>query len=340
MASEKDNFFYSGPKFFEPFDWNNERHRVSAAASLVNGVYVSEEDYQNNRGPNEALARPWWDFFHFRLVQYLMEDNSIFGAVYEFKHPSSTSHYSIHKAPRCVIAFRGTRLKLGSLQTDIRADIRIFKNEITVTSRFQRAVQTVHNMVTKFGALNIWLAGHSLGSAMAMLIGKNLAKSGVNLKAFLFNPPFSFNPFVSSNDENLKHFLRVKSFITAGLTLFLKDNDKISASHDDFLAVSSWIPYLFVNPVDPFSSGYIGYFKRRKLMEKIGARKFEELATQNSLSNLMFGNTETEPFQVLPSAQLTINSSSSASCGMLSAHGLCQWWSKDVILHGIEYRYK
>jgi len=42
-------------------------------------------------------------------------------------------------------------------------------NELHRTSRFEIAMQFVQSFVTEVGDSNVWLAGHSLGSAMAML---------------------------------------------------------------------------------------------------------------------------------------------------------------------------
>ncbi|KAA8520958.1 hypothetical protein F0562_011631 [Nyssa sinensis] len=68
MASERENFNQSGPLHLINVDWRNEDHRRSIAASLVQGVYVLERDRQENRQGSQALAPPWWEFFHFRLL--------------------------------------------------------------------------------------------------------------------------------------------------------------------------------------------------------------------------------------------------------------------------------
>ncbi|KAK7366561.1 hypothetical protein VNO80_08554 [Phaseolus coccineus] len=49
---------------------NNAYHQRSAAASLVHGVYVLEEDRQERHEDRNALALPWWTFFHFLLFLY------------------------------------------------------------------------------------------------------------------------------------------------------------------------------------------------------------------------------------------------------------------------------
>jgi len=77
------------------------------------------------------------------------------------------------------------------------------------------------------GASNIWLAGHSLGSAMAMLTRKTMAKTGIFMESFLFNPPYVSAPIEGIKDKKLKHGLRFAgSVVTAGLTIAMKAKQK------------------------------------------------------------------------------------------------------------------
>ncbi|KAJ4955662.1 hypothetical protein NE237_012445 [Protea cynaroides] len=339
MALEKDIFSLSGPLHLTTVDWNNEHHCRSVAASLVNGVYVSERDRQENRKGPQSLAPPWWEFFHFQLLRQLMDnvDFSIFGAIYEFKPLASNCHLSVREAPRYVIAFRGTTIQPHScIQEDLKLGFLFTVNELHGTSRFEFAMQTIKNMVVLSGALNIWLAGHSLGSAMAMLAGKNMAKTGVFLQAFLFNPPFLSDPIERIiNDKKLKQNIRIaKSFITAGITVAVKGHQ----SEDTFVVLSEWVPCLFINPADDICSEYFDYFEHRKEMEEIGARRIGRLATQNSIGNLLFGKNDSEPLHLLPSANLTINLNPSQD--LTRAHGIRQWWRPDLHLHCKLYQYR
>jgi hypothetical protein len=76
---------------------------------LVNGVYVLEKDRQKQRKGPDSLACHWWEFFHFQLLDTLIDDvdSSIFGAIYEFKPQPSMCNSTLHKSSRYVIAFRG-----------------------------------------------------------------------------------------------------------------------------------------------------------------------------------------------------------------------------------------
>ncbi|KAI3974865.1 hypothetical protein MKX01_004976 [Papaver californicum] len=316
-APERDNFSRSGPLHLTTVDWGKVHHRRSIAASLVQGVYVLERDRQEKK--RKALAPPWWGFFHFELLYTLLDDvdSSIFGAIYEFK-PVANSYYS----------------------TGIpRLDLNLIQNGLHQTSRFGTAMQAVKNMVSVSGASNVWLTGHSLGSSIAMLAGKHMAKTGIFLESYLFNPPFISAPIERIKDKKVRHGIRIaSSLITAGLTFAMKVNQQ---SEDPFNVLSTWIPNLFVNPADYLCCEYIGYFEHRENMESFGAGGIERLATQNSFTGLLMnamGWEYQEELQLIPSAYLTINRSPSQT--FRRAHGIHQWFRGDLNLQFKVYQYK
>lgn len=343
MDSERDVFSVSGPTHLTSIDWKCPHHRRSIAASLVQATYILERDRQENRQGPEALAPAWWEFFQFELVRELIDDAdfSIFGAIFEFKPPLSVQNHVSGNAPKFVIAFRGTITKKDSVSRDLTLDLHLIQNALHQTSRSQIATQAVRNVVSAAGGSNIWLAGHSLGSAMATVAGKNMANSGILLDTFLFNPPFFSAPIERIKHKKVKHGLRIAgSVITAGLSIALKVKQERPIFQDSFAALSSWFPCLFVNPNDHICSEYIGYFQHRKNMEEIGAGIIERLATQNSIGDMFlsaFGR-ESDPLHLLPSANLTINRS--PSLDFKAAHGIHQWWQPDLHLQTREYSYK
>ncbi|KAJ0786567.1 putative fungal lipase-like domain, alpha/Beta hydrolase [Helianthus annuus] len=142
-------------------------------------------------------------------------------------------------------------------------------------------MQAVRNLVgSQTSKSNIWLTGHSLGSAMALLAGKRMAKTGIFLDSYLFNPPFFSAPLENIKDANIKHGIRIaSSFLTAGLAVAAKiknaNQQRSNTPEDLFLALAGWVPCLFVNPMDHICSEYIGYFEHRKKMEEIGAGGIE-----------------------------------------------------------------
>ncbi|KAK8569607.1 hypothetical protein V6N13_046656 [Hibiscus sabdariffa] len=319
-ASERQIFCLSGPSHLTAVDWNNFNHRRSVAASLVQGVYILERDRQQNRRDAEAHAPAWWDSFGFRLIRPLVDDvdNSIFGAIYEFKSFTSEFNRSAQNAPDYVVAFRGTINKSNTMSRDLKLDIRCVRNRLHETSRFQLAMQAVQSIIDVAGTSRIWLAGHSLGSAISLLVGKNVTKMGYSVEAYLFNPPFSAS-IEMIKDGKLKDGIRITtSIVKAGLAA-AKGHHRSPQPDDPFMLLSKWVPNLLVNPADPICSGYIGYFEHRKKMEESRAGKFERIATLNSLLK-----SNSEPLHLLLSANLTINSSKSPD--FKRAHGIHQWW--------------
>ncbi|KAJ6326600.1 hypothetical protein OIU78_013656 [Salix suchowensis] len=342
MASEREDFSLSGPMHLTNVDWKNAHHRRSAVASLVRGVRILERDRQVKRRGSQALAPPWWKFFHFQLHRQLVddEDSSIFGAIYEFKPPESHYQNSVEERPCYVIAFRGTIIKPGSMLRDLELDMSIIINRLHEKSRFETAIQAVRNVVAKVGESNVWLAGHSMGAATALLAGKTMAKTGIFLQTFLFNPPFISAPIEWIKDKRVKHGLRIASSVTtAGLALATEKNSRNSRSVDPFATLSAWIPFLFVNQGDPFCAEYIGYFKHRKKMYDIGIGAIERLATKNALVSLLMTamGMESEPLHLIPSANLIVNLSYLTPCQ--EAHWISQWWRPDLPVKSKQYNY-
>ncbi|XP_010918183.1 GDSL esterase/lipase At4g10955 [Elaeis guineensis] len=340
MASERDLFKVSGPIHLTSMNWKCPHYQRSVVASLVQGVYVLERDRQQNRWGPEARAPAWWENFHFVLINKLMDagDFSVFGAIYEFKPAVPIHNSSTKNSPKFVIAFRGTLTMEGSRSQDLKLDFHFLKNGLHRTSRCEASMQAVQNLVTTFGRNSVWLAGHSLGSAIAMLAGKNMAKMGIHLKTFLFNPPFISAPVERIKYKKVKQGIRIAgSLITAGLTMAVKGHH--NKSEDSFAMLSSWIPYLFVNPADDICSEYVGYFEHRRTMEEIGAGHIGRLATQNSVLGLFLSalGNDSEPLYLLPSANLTVNLSPSPDFRW--AHGIHQWWRPDLNLQCKEYLY-
>ncbi|CAN8252164.1 unnamed protein product [Cochlearia groenlandica] len=353
MASQREIFSISGPIHLTSIDWNNTYHRTSVASCLVQAVYTMERDRQQNRIGLKSQAYHWWEFFNFTLAETLIDqsDESIYGAVFEYKHfnyyNNNNHHYNnnnphVKSPPRHVIAFRGTIMKPHSRSRDLKLDLRCVRDSLHDSTRFVHAIHVIQTAVARTGNVAVWLAGHSLGAAVALLAGKIMTRSGSPLECYLFNPPFSSIPierFVKS--EKLKHGVRFAgSLVKAGVAMAVKGRHHHSKGQEDdpFMKLVSWIPYLYVNPADPICSEYIGYFKHRNRMFEIGAGKIERIATRNSLRSLLSGgggggscsDYSSEPLHLLPSAYMTINTSKSPD--FKRAHGIHQWW--DPVFNG------
>ncbi|KAM7259933.1 hypothetical protein ACFE04_015674 [Oxalis oulophora] len=340
VYDKSSDFSISGPLHLTAIDWRNAHHRRSISACLVQGVYVLEMDRQFKRLGTKALAPPWWEFFHFKVFLQLLDDDdsSIFGVVFEYKpKPSSYYNKSMDQSPRYVIAFRGTLTKLKSFQRDLELDVHIFRNKLHETSRCKIAVQAVQEMVAAAVDSIVWLAGHSLGAALAMLAGKSMAKTNNYLQTFLFNSPFSAAPIEKIiKDRKVTNVIRMgRSVIKSGLAHSIEKMHKNETSlalqsQNLFSALASWVPHLFVNGNDPISCEYIGYFAHRITMEEMGLGGIDRIATQHSYRGLLMSalGKHSEPMHLIPSANVTINVRPPKD--ILEAHGIQQWWKPDI----------
>ncbi|MCE3051403.1 hypothetical protein HAX54_049736 [Datura stramonium] len=349
MASDRDQIFsLSGPIYLTTIlDWRNASHRRSIAASLVKGVSTLERDRQQNRQGPHALAQPWWESFNFRLIQTLVDgkDRSIFGAIFQYKFPNYMSSHNYQNPPNYVIAFRGTIMKRKSISQDLKLNLRIIVNRQCSSSRFSTGLQAVQNIIQNHGISNIWLAGHSKGSAIALIIGRDMAKIGIHLETYLFNPPFASLPIDKINNDTLKHGIRcAHSLITGGLAFTVNmmstSTNRPSDNDDTFTKLCGWIPYLFVNPSDLICSGYLGYFEHMEKMIESGADEMARIVTRNSIRSIIATaiGKESEPSQNLPSAYVITNLSPRPYPEKL-AHGVSQWWTPDLRCNYKRYQF-
>lgn len=223
-------------------------------------------------------------------------------------------------------------------------DLHCMINNLQDSRRYQIAVESTHNIVTRAGPGNVWLAGHSLGSSIALLVGRQLSKStGMHLESYLFNPPFVSAPLEKIKNEKVKFGLRLaNSVVTAGLAFAANGGSTTTKGQevDPFVSLSSWIPYMFVNSSDPICSEYIGYFEHREKMEAYGVGKIGKLATKHSIGSIVSGarGKDNEALHLIPSAYLTINYSPCKD--LKEAHRIQQWWRPDLVFKYKLYQYK
>ncbi|KAL4556997.1 hypothetical protein LXL04_035167 [Taraxacum kok-saghyz] len=344
MASPREFFDISGPlHLLTSFDWRNTFHRRSLAASLVRGVYILEKDRQRGSIGQDANAPPWWERFHFQLNRVLVDDSdlSYFGAIFELKYAHPIFFQTSPYPPRYIIAFRGTISRSVTRSEDMKLNMKCIFDKLEESSRFHTAFEAVWNTVAMVGPMNVWIAGHSLGAAIAMLAGRNMAKSRYQLETYLFNPPFITVPIEKMiKNETLKHVVRIAgSLLKAGIatTMNLRPEDP---EEDPFIVLSDWTPYVFVNRSDPICAEYIGYFEHREKMERIGVGRIERIATKYSNRSLVSGamGRDSEPLHLLPTAYMTVNTSPSEN--FKQDHGIDQWWQPHFQWESKLYKFK
>nr|XP_043618089.1 GDSL esterase/lipase At4g10955-like [Erigeron canadensis]XP_043618090.1 GDSL esterase/lipase At4g10955-like [Erigeron canadensis] len=334
MDTPREIFDVSGPlHLLTSLDWRNTFHRRSLAASLVQGVYNLEHDRQGGSTAHHhyAPSSQWWERFHFQLNHVLVDESdlSFFGAIYELKYAHPCFYQSRPYPPRYVIAFRGTIIRFATQYEDMKLNMKCIFDKLENSPRFHTAIDALQNVVSNVGPEGVWLAGHSLGAAIAMLAGRHMAKSRCQLETYLFNPPFISVPVERLiRNETLKHGVRIAgSLMTAGIATAMKLHDK-DPEEDPFNVLSEWTPYVFVNPSDPICAEYIGYFQHREMMEWMGVGKIERIATKHSIGSLVYGamGRDSEPSHLLPTAYVTVNLSPSEK--LKQAHGIHQWWQQ------------
>ncbi|CAA7043194.1 unnamed protein product [Microthlaspi erraticum] len=319
-------------------NWNNSRYRTSVAARLVERVYLMEKNRVSEE-PSQLLP----EMLNFTLHETLISecDNSIYGAIFEYSGHYYDNHRnipSLRTPPRYVIAFRGTDLKPDTMFCDALQDLRIAFGRLHRGTRFSHAIHAIMNMVAKHKDTSIWLAGHSLGAGLALLAGKTMAMSGVNLESYIFNPPIMTFPMEQiSNCRLIKGGIGfTASVIKASIAKIFKDLEE----DDPSTSIASWTPNLYVNPRDLICAEYIGYFKNKKFMAKMKfLSKIERIASKYPIRSIFFGKDE--PLHLLSSAYMTVNISEShgrrRACKprnwlnkRIEAHRLHQWWDESI----------
>lgn len=342
MASERQNFELSGPRHLGNIDWQDSNHRRCVAASLVQGVCIQERDRQARRLGPDALAEKWWRFFNFNLLHPLIDvadGGSVFGAVYKWSRKAAGSPFRPLGAPRIVVALRGTSTKSNTFAGDLKLDLQIVKHRLHTTTRFKAAFDAVKKCVCESGRENVWIAGHSLGAAMAMLAGRRMAEEGLFLEVHLFNPPFFSAPVDRIRSNKVKRGVHItRSLVAAGLAVALKDKHSRMESHNAFFALREWVPCLYVNPRDDICSAYVAYFTNQQTMREIGAGRIATLAVRHSIGELILSavGVESKAVHRIPSARLTVTLVPAPD--FKRAHGLHQWWAPDLRIQCSECR--
>ncbi|CAO2823031.1 unnamed protein product [Amaranthus hypochondriacus] len=343
--SKNEMFDFCGPVYLNNVDWSMSEHRRSVAASLVKGVYILEMDRQKKRTNYNRLAPKWWEYFNFKLLEILVDkfDSSIFGVIFEYKPPpTSLEEVVVVQPPKYVVAFRGTLLKYRTGFRDCYLDAKIVLRGLDTSSRYEMAFHALEGILLKENPKNVWLAGHSLGAAIALHTGKNMVKHGYCLETYLFNPPYASPSVQKISSTHLRNGARIAvGIVKTGLSIALKkrkhhncSEDHEESSADLFTTLQSWIPILFVNPEDPICRDYSGYFEDR--VKNVNNLK-------NSMLNMVVDALGRDgEAHLIPSAVVIKNMKNTIvkENGLIAAHQLCQWWEQHSCWHSKLYQYQ
>ncbi|KAK1268644.1 GDSL esterase/lipase [Acorus gramineus] len=327
--SEKDDFFVRGPKNLGRVNWKEQGHRRAVMACLVQGVYAMERDQKYKR--QNAMAHPWWESFGFVLHRKLIDyDDSIISAIYEYPR-------IMPSAPKHIIAFRGT-LNLHDVKLDLKLIVHCFHR----TSRHDIASKAVCEIIDKKGT-NVWLAGHSLGAAVAISVAKRLIRERATyLETYLFNPPYPCFQIEKIQSERVK--LMIRGALCLGKAILTKELGKSCMDKESLKVLSKWVPWAFVNIEDYISMEYKGYFENRKKMENLGWGCIGRVSSTISFAQIIqpASGLDSDPTHLIPSARLSVNPCKS-NCPIelfKLSHGIRQWWADGLHLEAQEFLYE
>ncbi|XP_047329697.1 GDSL esterase/lipase At4g10955-like [Impatiens glandulifera] len=232
-------------------------------------------------------------------------------------------------------------MKGRELFQDMQLNLSIVKNKLDRKSRFEIAMKVVEEKVAEIGQGNVILVGHSLGAAIALLVGKHMAiEKGIYLETLLFNPPHTTAIMLLSENKfrTLKKVIRrTMTFLNVtGNILAFTDEEK-KEEEEKFTKLSYWKPNLCVHKEDLICSEYQSYFNDMKKMVEHGMADIAHTAARVSAIHFwrkMLGKKSDIPLHLLPSAKLIIINRAK---GILDAHKLQQWWKPDLQFQSQEF---
>ena len=306
--------------------------RPSLMAMLVHWTYFRDSnmvlaslawvaDYTNDRAMD--YANEHWEPYHHA------EDLKELGLAFLRRKRSHRNR----NAPALAILLRGT---IPIKPVDIIADLRLGAQELNKSSRVLRTVRMVVQVVGRYLRENpnrqndICLAGHSLGAAIALVIGGTLyATYGVDIDTHLFNPPlvtvvdvltgrarldgFDENDHVAELEVNFEDLKQV--FVNK-----FPESDEIADEWEQVQKLKDWVPQLYLNPGDLVCRLFIEFYKSQQGQKLEVAR---DLISYQGLLSRLFGREAKYFKDVVPSADLHISTWKEEDPRL--AHSLRQW---------------
>lgn len=338
-SGHPDDFQVSGPRnLCTPnwrdlirSSWKDENYKRTVMACFIQAAYLLELDRQEKRDGDAALAPKWWKPFKYKVVEELVDerDESIFGARLEWDRYAAFSDLLVvrpSKAPKAIIALRGTLLRAATIKRDIQDDLRILTMEdLSGSCRFHRTLEAVRTAVKKYGSSEVCMAGHSLGAGLALQVGKALTFEGIFVESHLFNPPSVSLPMGlrSIGDKFGLMWNAVKGVTRAIIPSKKKGNKELEGldkqSEDVAEAdsvnicqqIQKWVPHLYVNNSDYICCYYSDSCKKRKNCDGDEEKSMEVMPEVSGMDRV--------------AAKLYVISKGPMKFS--EAHGIQQWWS-------------
>jgi hypothetical protein len=243
--------------------------------------------------------------------------------------------------PKYVLAIRGT---IVSRYDDIMNDIKI-AGEVLHLSAGLSVMRLLRAITRMYNPHDVWVAGHSLGAALALVATRSLAiDDGVVINPHLFNPPYLTVGRLASKamqgvlngvgdignrvlhaygmtkvcniragtDKVANKCKKVKEKLSRKGRQIAKSSYAENMKKDSLkLLQIGYVPNLYVNPKDTICNEYIQHFQR---CPHVNTSFFSEV---------MQWVVPAKSVHMIPSAVLYINNWGE---GPLEAHKLHQWF--------------
>ncbi|GLJ24837.1 hypothetical protein SUGI_0475140 [Cryptomeria japonica] len=335
-------------------NWGDPNTRRRIAACLVNVVYQIEKGNGKKEmvKKKEEVVKEWCSLLKFK-VKETIKDETIFGAIFQWDGTSEGGEGE-GKPPSEVVAFRGTILKGNYiLGKDFRHNWKAVNARHKSISRVDKGLEQLKKSIQRNKPHKIWIVGHSLGAAIAIAVARKMGKEERNkMEAHLFNPPF-FSPRL----PEIKFFEMVGRTLSAvrdgptslhlpllegvykkikgackgvAVSSGLKDDIILLGPYGDFIAVSSWVPNIYVNRNDLICNSYIRYFEVLQGIYKEESQDLDKPLHERMKFLFCYEVAKKRtPWHLLPSATLFVRETSD--------HNLSQWWSGSLELEGDKY---
>ena len=243
--------------------------------------------------------------------------------------------------PKYLFAIRGT---IPSRSNDISSDIKIVGEVLHVKDALP-VTRLLLAITRKYNPHDVWVAGHSLGAALALIATRFLAiDHDVVINPHLFNPPYLTVGRLASkamrgvlngvgdtgnrllDTLGMTNILNIRAgtdrvysvYENMSGTLSRKGSQIAKSSNAENMKRDSqkllqigYVPHLYVNPNDTICNEYIKHFQRRHHVH-------------NSFSSeVMQSVVPARSLHMIPSAALYINNWAE---GFPEAHKLHQWF--------------
>ncbi|GLJ24845.1 hypothetical protein SUGI_0475260 [Cryptomeria japonica] len=330
MSGHDANIINEIPDLANP-DWRDPKDRRRIAACLLNVVYQLE------RG-NE-MVNEWCNLLKFEVAEKITEtiqgNERIFGAVFKWVGESRrVGEVEELQFPSEVVAFRGTISEgIYVLRKDIENIWKAINARHASMSGVDIGLHYLQRSIERQRPHNIWIAGHSLGAAIAVAAVRKMKREDRDkIEAHLFNLPF-----LSPRLPEVKFFEMVGRALAAvrdswrslalcapnALDYKMIDDEILRGLYNDFIGVRDWIPNIYVGNSDPISCSYIPYFEK---MQGIYEQRSRSLYERMKYLFCFEVAQERTPCHLLPSARLFVKDTNN--------HHLGQWWSRSLKLEG------